>query len=330
MLLYPVCFFVNLLILFQLLFIIMPCTCLSSEDVVTVLLHSKNTVKGNEIKLGEIAAFKGDNHELIHRLEGVYVGRSPIPGRSRQLDNRQITAKIRQAGIKLIHLKVVFPPRVEVTRKCTRISKDRIREIVRTFILKKVPWGSDNTRIRKITVKSDVILPAGYITYKVLLPENRYPAGKVPVQVQYSVDGKLTKIIWVTADITVMMKVIVSNRPIRRAHFITEDDVGIKEKNLRSIPVNVITDLKDVIGKRAKRKIAPMVIMTKDLIERPPLVKRGDMVRIVAESGCLRVTALGEVMGRGFEGGRVCVMNLDSRKKIFARVVNANTVRVNF
>ena len=328
--LYPVCFFVNLLIFFQFLFMTMPCTCLSSEDVVTVLLHSKNTVKGNEIRLGEIAAFKGDNHELIHRLEEVYVGRSPIPGRSRQLDSRQIRLRIRQAGIKLTHLKVVFPPRVEIAREYVRVPKDRIREIVRTFILKEVPWGADHTRIKKITVKSDVILPAGYITYKVLLPENRYPAGKVPVQVQYSVDGKLAKTIWVTADTTVMMKVIVSKRPIRRAHFITKDDVAVKEKSLRTIPINVITDLKDVIGKRAKRKIVPMVIMTKDLIEQPPLVKRGDVVRIVAESGCLKVSALGEVMGRGYEGSRVCVMNLDSKKKIFARVVNANTVRVNF
>jgi len=70
--------------------------------------------------------------------------------------------------------------------------------------------------------------------------------------------------------------------------------------------------------------------MTKDLIEQPPLVKRGVGVRIVAESGCLKVSALGGVMGRGYEGSRVCVMNLDSKKKIFARVVNANTVRVNF
>ncbi len=327
---YPVSVFAGLLMSFQVLFMVMPCACISADGIVTVLFNTENTVRGAEIRLGEIATLKGDNRRLIQRLEKVCVGRSPIPGRSTQINERQIRLRIRQAGIKSACVKIVFPSRVKVERECVRIPRAKLREIVRAFVLRKVPWGASHTRIKKIEVKNDVILPRGYITYNVLLPEHRYPVGKVPVQIQYNVDGKLARTVWVTADITVMMKVVVSKRPIRRAHFITGDDVAVRERSLRSVPVNVITELKDVIGKRAKRKIGPMVVMSRDLIEQPPLVKRGDMVRIVAESGCLRVTALGEIMSRGYEGGRVCVMNLDSRKKIFARVVDSSTVRVNF
>ena len=54
------------------------------------------------------------------------------------------------------------------------------------------------------------------------------------------------------------------------------------------------------------------------------------MVMIVAESGGLKVTALGEVKSSGYVGQRVKVVNLDSKKKIYARVVDENTVRVDF
>ena len=45
-----------------------------------------------------------------------------------------------------------------------------------------------------------------------------------------------------------------------------------------------------MIGKRAKRTIQANRVVRRDMIETPPLVQRGSMVLIVAESGGLKVT----------------------------------------
>ena len=66
------------------------------------------------------------------------------------------------------------------------------------------------------------------------------------------------------------------------------------------------------------------------MVERPPAVNRGDMVTILAESGGLRVTVPGRTLEKGHLGESIRVQNVMSQKKIYARVVNSNIVKVDF
>ncbi|MEE9611432.1 MAG: flagellar basal body P-ring formation chaperone FlgA, partial [Desulfatiglandales bacterium] len=66
------------------------------------------------------------------------------------------------------------------------------------------------------------------------------------------------------------------------------------------------------------------------MLERPPIVKRGDMVTILAESGVLRVTVPGRVLEKGYLGELVRVQNAMSKRQIHARVINNSTVVVDF
>jgi flagella basal body P-ring formation protein FlgA len=92
----------------------------------------------------------------------------------------------------------------------------------------------------------------------------------------------------------------------------------------------VITDPDSVLGKRTRRAIGSNTVMRANLVESPPLVKRGDVVVILAESGALRITALGQVKKKGRLGESIPVMNYDSKKVVYARVIDSNTVKVEF
>jgi flagella basal body P-ring formation protein FlgA len=134
----------------------------------------------------------------------------------------------------------------------------------------------------------------------------------------------------VTVDIEVLTEVIVAKRPIGRYKMITKDDICLQKKDISNLSSNIITNSEDVMGKRAKRVINAKTVLRADLIEFPSLVRRGDIVSIIAESEGLRITALGEVKEKGSKGQRVRVVNLDSKKGIYARVLDSNTVVVNF
>jgi flagella basal body P-ring formation protein FlgA len=60
------------------------------------------------------------------------------------------------------------------------------------------------------------------------------------------------------------------------------------------------------------------------------LVKRGDLVVIIAESKGLKITTRGQVKKKGRLGEQIPVVNLDSNKVLYARVIDANTVKVDF
>ena len=91
-----------------------------------------------------------------------------------------------------------------------------------------------------------------------------------------------------------------------------------------------MTDLRALIGKRMKRKIGINEVVRSNWVEVPPLVKRGDIVAIIAESENLKITTLGKAREKGGKGDRIKVVNLDSDEDIFARVVDSKTVRVTF
>ena len=100
--------------------------------------------------------------------------------------------------------------------------------------------------------------------------------------------------------------------------------------DVTSLPANAVLALDDIKGQRARRNIGPRTVLRKDQIEFPPAVKKGDRVLIVAQSGGLRITTTGEVKNAGKVGDRIRVQNLDSNKTLFARVIDARTVQVDF
>jgi len=85
-----------------------------------------------------------------------------------------------------------------------------------------------------------------------------------------------------------------------------------------------------VIGKRVKRFIKPGTLLTEEMIEEAPLVKKGDRVAIIVESDILTITASGEARMDGAKGKIIEVINSDSKKKIYAEVIGLGRVKVTY
>ena len=66
------------------------------------------------------------------------------------------------------------------------------------------------------------------------------------------------------------------------------------------------------------------------MLKKSPIVVKGDVVTIIAESSGLRITVPGRVLMKGFTGELVKVQNLMSKKEIYAKVVNSAIVKVDF
>jgi flagella basal body P-ring formation protein FlgA len=126
------------------------------------------------------------------------------------------------------------------------------------------------------------------------------------------------------------VKVVVARRPLGRFKPIEVEDVEWKTVDVAGLPADRIEDLEVAIGKRTRRAIESGTVLRPDLLEFPPLVKRGDRVRIIAESAGLRISAFGQAKQKGAQGEMIPVMNLDSNKVIHARVVDSQTVRIEF
>ncbi len=313
-------------------FVLLPATTCNifASDLTRVHILEKVQIDDEKILLSDIAKIEGGDPRLVQKLSAIEVGRAPLPGDSRNLDDGTIKIRLKQNGIDLAQLRLSIPPSMVVSRSFIEVSPEKLKGLVSDYISKNLLSDTANASIQSIQVNEGLRLPAGRITFEVTAPPNRELVGQVPVAVNFNVNGKLYKKVWATVTIEVLAEVVVTKKPLGRHKPITEDDIMVLEMDLAKVPSDVITDPEAVLGKRTRRAIGSQTVLRANLVEFPPLVKRGDVVVIVAETQGLKITALGQVKKKGALGDRIPVMNSESKKVLQARVMDSNTVKIDF
>ncbi len=295
-----------------------------------VRVAANSMVDGERLYLGKIAKIEGDDPGMIDKLASLDLGRAPLPGRTREFEEYIFMRYLRQNGFDPDELVLEIPSKVIVKRSLIVITQEEIKKLVSNYIAENLLRDFRDASIKDIYVAEDLNLPGGRITFTVNPPSSREIMGKIPFTIDFDVDGEFHKTIRATAEIDVFTDVVVTQKPLGRYQPITEDDIELQRLNLADLPSDVITDPDEVLGKRTRRVIGSQTVLRANLIEFPPLVKRGDVVVILAETAGFKITALGQVKKKGRLGERIPVINFDSNKLLYGRVLDANTVKVEF
>ena len=297
---------------------------------IKVDIRAQSSVDQEMIVLGDIARIEGADEPLLGRLRTLPIGRSPLPGGSRIISRADVLVRLKQAGIDSARIRLAAPETARVIRGSVTIEGGQIREIVADFIRRNLADRKGSVTIKEIRVPDKVVLPSGRLRYEVASGPGGDFLGKIAVGVTFRVDESYERKIWATATIEALVDAVVTVRALGRYRPITADDITVRKIDLSDLPANFITDPEEVIGKRTRRALHSDKVLSTDAVELPPLVNRGDMVTMVAQFDGLKITALGQVKRKGRLGERIPVVNLDSRKVVFARVMDANTVAVDF
>ncbi len=304
---------------------------IASAGLTSVRIYDQTEVSADQVQLGDIARIDGDDAVFVRKLQSVLLGRSPLPGKTRSLDAATLLGRLRQSGVDPEKLDLQVPPEVVISRGAVTIERDQIEQIVRGFLQRQVAGKpAESLAIKDIRVPEAVVLPKGQLTTHVNAPKNSELAGSVPLQVTFNVDPDFERRVWVTVSLERRVNVVVARRPLGRFKPLEADDIEIKALDLAGLPADRIDDPEVAIGKRTRRALDSGTVLRPDLLEFPPLVKRGDRVRIIAESAGLRISAVGQVKQKGAQGELIPVMNLDSNRVVHARVVDSRTVRIEF
>ncbi len=177
---------------------------------------------------------------------------------------------------------------------------------------------------------SDLVLPKGKVDYDFRLPVNGLNVGRVPLSLNVKVGGKYQRRVRLEARLTAYRDVIWTRHRVKRGDILTEEDVRVETMKFDRPVRRIATRLEDVVGLEAQRTLSKGRMIPLNSLKRPPLVDKGDQVIIVAEKGMMKITAPGIVRAPGFKDSLVQVLNIQTKKMVYARVVDANTVKVNF
>lgn len=198
------------------------------------------------------------------------------------------------------------------------------------YLIKHLKKEPSDIIVSKFKVMRNLPVPAGTVNIRLFQKGSKELAEYVSLKAVVKVNRKVENKVQLRAWVDVFEKVVCTSRYLKRNHIIQKQDLYLKRKNISHLSNDVTGDLKSVVGLMVKHNIRADRCIKSWMVEKPYVVKRGDMVRILAESGVLRVTAPGRTLDRGYKGQVIMVQNRMSQKRIYAKVINSSLVKVEF
>jgi flagella basal body P-ring formation protein FlgA len=152
-------------------------------------------------------------------------------------------------------------------------------------------------------------------------------SGKTTVHVKCNGNTQWT--IFINANIHLYSQVVHTAEPLEKGHILTANDLLLSEINLSEAHYGFFTDIKSLIGKQVKHRLPQNKIIRVNYVKTPTLVKRGEIVTIVAENTGYSVKMSGTAMSSGARGDRVQVKNLSSQRIIEGTVTEPGIININ-
>jgi len=134
----------------------------------------------------------------------------------------------------------------------------------------------------------------------------------------------------VTAQVNIFADVVAARSYLKKHHVIQEKDLQWVNKNMAHLPPDVVTEFEEAVGKRTTITMNSQEVFRKTMVERTPVVKKGDRITLLVENSRFRITSLGEVQEEGGKGDRVRVLNVSSKREVYGRVLDANTAQIDY
>lgn len=119
---------------------------------------------------------------------------------------------------------------------------------------------------------------------------------------------------------------VVSVHPIARGQAITKQDIEIREVPVQRLGGNFLPAMEQALGMLSTRNIQAGQALQPSSLKAPLLVRRGDQVVILANSGPVSVRMNGTALADGSAEQQIRVKNMRSQRIIRARVVKTGTV----
>jgi len=210
------------------------------------------------------------------------------------------------------------------------IAEDQLREVFTKFLCRRLGKERADVVVSRFKVSANRPVASGKIGIQLFQKNSTKLEGYVKLVAVISVDGVARNKVKLYGWVDVFESVVCAARNLKRKEILNADDVYLARRNISHGSAGYLTDIGKVPGLMAKHSIKADKSIKARMLEKSPVVNKGDLVTILAESSGLRITVPGKVLMKGFAGELVKVQNLMSKRKIYAKIVNPSTVTVDF
>tara|TARA_B100001750_G_C15511590_1_gene604072 strand:+ start:2056 stop:3012 length:957 start_codon:yes stop_codon:yes gene_type:complete len=125
-----------------------------------------------------------------------------------------------------------------------------------------------------------------------------------------------------------LVTIPVLKTPLARGDVITKNMVGTTSIREDYVTDDMIVQAEDLIGMTPRRVVRANAAITLSDLDKPMMVKRGDLVTMELKNGPIAITAIAKAMENGTKGDIIRLMNVDSKRSLEAQVTGMREARI--
>ncbi len=297
----------------------------SESSEVYIEVRESSNVNSRKFTLGEIADITAPEF-LYEQLAAIHAGFAPVPGKIKRVSGRRIEAKIKVNKLFSPEMIIVVPDMVYVKRSSQELSSDDLNAMYEEYVEEHM--DGMEYEIRDFSVRGVDIYPQGDLSLSPPVNKGKDLKGRVTLYVDVTVDGKAQGRLSLSAWIDRFDEVVSFTRSMTRGSILAASDLQVGRMNVSNVRDIYFSSLQDVVGKSLTRNAHRNRAVTMDMVAEPPLVKRGDMVKVTVSSGNLSIVTVGIAKEDGKKNDTIQVKNMTSGKLINVVVTGKAEVNV--
>ena len=302
--------------------------------------RSEAQVSGGLVRLGDVADIFASDLEEAQRLANVELFPAPAPGEKRYVRVKEIQDMLRLRNVNLAQHSFSGASRITVlgsddaaggrrSKKAVspmvrRKAEERVARLIADYLDTERP-NSAPWRVQPDLgeVQAQRIAAASAIA----VVGERTSDGGSPQFLLDVTTRRGTEQIAVVADAGRGPSVVAAARPLPRGARISAADLKLKPAD-SSQKKKTFQGIEELVGQETMRSLVAGQVITAELVRRPILVHRRDMVTVYVRSPGVQVRTTGRAREDGSLGDLVSVESLQDRKTYFARVSGFQEVEV--
>jgi len=178
-------------------------------------------------------------------------------------------------------------------------------------------------------------VPSASVIVRLMLPPGGLPVlSGTPVVAHSGVGKPVGRVTFtvgparVPAEVEAYKDVVVAARYLRRNHVLEDKDLALAPVRLVWADLRYLEDMEPAVGKRVTRNVQTGLPVMEDILGDPHVVRLGSRITIQYKKGPLYILAEGIAKDDGSVGSNIRIMNTESKRELWGRVMDGDTIQV--
>ncbi|WND01677.1 flagellar basal body P-ring formation chaperone FlgA [Temperatibacter marinus] len=295
----------------------------TSDPSISVALAESIEIETSFVTLAQLFG-----EELTYTLEDPdkIIMKSPKPGQVKKVSSYELERIAKTNNVNWSKPDYTF--RMTISRIGLELSQDDVQPLIDSAIHNEI--GEENIRIQLFGFGQNIMIPTTRSLDEVQINNLKLNQRRDNFSLTLLIpEGENAfKQKRVNGRVDVMTKIPVLSAALLKGEVIRQEDITWKEVKNNSIRDRYIISDRELIGMSPVRTLRPNQPIQTSSIQRPQIIKKGDLISVTLKTGPLTISMTAKAMEDGARGETIIIQNTRSKKTFEAIVHGVNSVRV--